>query len=174
MAVQGYATIVGRRIPSGKEMFDLIMDDGNKYGLGPFRPKHIADGDYVSFEVEYNGNFKNVARGSLKKEQKPAGTGPAPTAKQAANAYTKAQDNRQEIISKQAAANTAIAFVKLGLDAGVIKLPAKNGADTLFAITKEYLGQFYTLATGEEYKGDDDATAADLAAVEAADQGWDE
>jgi len=172
MAVQGFAKIVGRTIPSGKTMYDLIMDNGDKYGLGPFRPKHIADGDYVSFEVEYNGNFKNVARGSLQKEAKPAGAAPASRAAPAA-AYAKAQDNRQEIISKQAAANTAIAFVKMAIDTGAIKLPAKNAADTLLAITSEYTAVFYKKATGEEYKGDDD-DAADLAAVEAADERWDE
>lgn len=170
MAVQGYATIETRQTSVGT-MYDLIMD-GQKYGLGKFPPKFVNSGDYVTFEVEMNGQYKNVARGSLKKLPKPEGT-TAPTAKAATASYAKAQDNRQEIISKQSAANTAIAFVKMAVETGAIKLPAKNAGDTLLAITKEYIGTFYKMATGEEYKALEE-DAGDLASAEANDQGWDE
>ena len=164
--IQGFIQFLDARETSFGTMYDIKVN-GTKYGLGKFKPKGIAQGDYVSFTAEQKGKYWNVKSGSLSKLDKPAAV-EAPKA--SGNSYN-SFDNRQTIISKQAALNTSLTFVKLLQDAGALPMPAKvakdKQADLIEQIVMEYAGKFYHFSTGETLEvpsGD----ALDLATVEEA------
>jgi hypothetical protein len=147
-------------------MYDIKVN-GVKYGLGKFPPKGITQGDYVSFSAEAKGKYWNVKAGTLSKQDKPAAV-EAPKAAGGSSFYS---DNRQTVISKQAAVNTSLTFVKLLSDNGALPMPAKvasdKKADLIEQIVMEYAAKFYNFSTGEKLEvpsGD----ALDLASVEEA------
>jgi hypothetical protein len=78
-------------------------------------------------------------------------------------------DSRQEVISKQAALNSSMAFVSLAQASGALALPAAKAKqlDALESIVMDYAAKFYKLATGNDYPALD-ATLTDLAKVEEA------
>lgn len=148
------------------EMADISVA-GQRYGAGLQKYLKAKEGDYVTFEVEENGNFKNVARNSLKvSKNKP----PAEALAEAKATGTKgnAYDQRQDAISRQAASNTAIAWLGLLQGMEAINIPAtqaksKGGSMAyLDTLRKEYEKEFYEANTGNEWK----SIAPDAAAEE--------
>jgi len=144
--------IVGRVefINQNKGGFYALKIDGTYYGVGKYPPRGIEQGDVVEFEVEYNGNFKNVARGTLRKAD--ASAAPAPEAKKA---WSKASsfDDRQDVISKQAALNTALEFLRFAKENETLPVPkTKNqGYGYLKQLWLEEASFLYGLNTGKEW-----------------------
>lgn len=144
--------IVGRVefINQNKGGFYALKIDGTYYGVGKYPPRGIEQGDVVEFEVEYNGNFKNVARGTLRKAD--ASAAPAPEAKKA---WSKASsfDDRQDVISKQAALNTALEFLRFAKENETLPVPkTKNqGYGYLKQLWLEEASFLYGLNTGKDW-----------------------
>lgn len=157
-------------------MADIVVA-GEKYGAGLKKFLKAKEGDYVKFELDDARGYKNVGRGSLKVSQ---GKPPAEAVEAAASTKAKVAgavsgfDARQDAISRQAASNTAIAWVTfLATQDALPKAKTKGAAAATFdAIRAEYEKEFYERNTGHEYKligpaakaaaeevGDDDAAA---------------
>lgn len=100
------------------EMFDIVVN-GAEYGAGKFRPT-CKPGDTITFNVTYRGKFANVDQRSIQ-----VGAGDNVTAFPAK--VPKATLSTQDIISRQSAYNTAIAWVGVLVQAGALTLPAKVG-----------------------------------------------
>ena len=135
----------------GKGPMYSIKVDGEWYSAGKFAPK-CKENDTVEFEIAYNGNYKNVAPRSLKVVAGlPATTPSGPTS---VSAGTRGFDARQDTISKQAARNTAIEFVRLLKEADVKFYPATAKMDQQISILEKlvdhYTSKFYQFATGQE------------------------
>lgn len=161
-------------------MYDLVFSDSNRVGVGKFQPKNAVVGEYYSYDITMNGNFKNLKPGSLSKLDKPAGVTPP----SAAPNFVPSGDKRQETISKQAAVNTALAFVNLLVSTDALPIPktAKSAekADLIQETVDHYTGHFYKQATGQEMAFADKAPSATpgqaRSAMEAAESGdnWSE
>ena len=133
------------------EMWDIQVN-GDFYGVGKYNPK-AKEGDYVTFTPEYNGNFKNVERGTLKvSANKPANTTPAQNVRAASNSF----DARQDAISRQAASNTAIAWLNLLHTAGALPIATSKSKgsqqEALDTIRRQYEKEFFEANTGVEWK----------------------
>ena len=158
MQVTGIVDNIATRNTRVGEMFDLIVN-GKKYGVGKYAPRGIMQGDFVSFEVDVkqNGQYTNydVRRGTLRKEEGAPKTA-APSTTATVSTPTRQtfvpQDDRQVIISKQAALNTALAFCNLAAGQGAVPMPKSvKEVDKLGLIQKWVLdtaAQFYGLSTG--------------------------
>ena len=132
-----------------KVAYDLNIN-GSWYGYGFFAPK-AKEGDYVTFSATQNGNFWNIDRGSMK-----VGKAPAEAAKPSGNvrAAVNTFDARQDTISRQAAANTAIEWLGFLATAGALPAAKNKGAAqaTFDAMREEYEKYFYERNTGNEWK----------------------
>lgn len=171
----GIITEIRTRNTKFGDMFDVHIN-GQAYGHGKYAPRDFKPGDFVSFEyeVKQNGNYTNynITPRTMRKEQ---GGAPveqsAPQTQTAVTASTgvqrvNLQDDRQKIISKQAALNTGLNLLDLMVKNGAIKIPAKAPdaytlLNTLFA---GYASRLYEINTGEKW----DLTADDLTKVPAA------
>lgn len=128
-----------------------IKVDGTNYGVGKYPPRGVGQGDVVEFEVEYNGNYPNVARGTLRKVEgasaPPAAAPATKAAYKAANSY----DDRQDVISKQAALNTALAFLEFAKANDKLPVPAAKGAGYgyLKTVWLQEAAALYELNTGK-------------------------
>lgn len=146
-------SIESRKVMNGTKTAYNIVVGGQSYGAGLFKPK-VNEGDYVTFVAESNGNFLNVERGTLKTGKAPAGEAKqavATAVKQAVGGY----DARQDAISRQAASNTAIAWVTLLHNAGALPTGAKSKGsqqEALDIIRAQYEKLFYEGNTGNEWK----------------------
>lgn len=129
----------------GATMYSLIVN-GERYGCGSKEPRCKA-GDTVSFDVVQKGQYLNADMKSLTIE---AG---------AARAFTKSAsapaDTRQETISKQAALNTAIAFVKLVADSDALpgptaKMSVQDKYDIIEALVDRKAREFFSFSTGND------------------------
>lgn len=148
--------IVVRDVAGGKKSYDIVVA-GQKYGAGLYAPKCVV-GDYVKFELDEARGYKNVGRGSLKvsKNKPPAEA----LAEAAATTITSTKGNsfdlRQDTISRQAALNSALAFVTILGNADALGLPAAGAkgkkAETLEALVDKYTQEFYERNTGTKWK----------------------
>ena len=157
-------------------MYDIQVN-GDFWGVGKYAPK-AKEGDYVTFTPEYNGNFKNVERGTLKVSQhKPAGAGNASSAQQAVRSAANSFDARQDAISRQAASNTAIAWLTMLHTAGALPIStskSKGGQqEALDVLRRQYEKEFYEANTGVEWKNISPNKASD-ASGDADDNGEEE
>lgn len=178
--MQAYIQEIQTKQTSVGPMYDLVMSDGNRVGAGKFRPKGVDQGDYVNYDIVMRGQYMNLAPGSLSKAPAPAGVA-APAANaapaQSRPAY-QSNDKRQEVISKQAALNTALTFVNLLSSNEALPLTksvkADKKADIIEEIVMRYTAKFYNMATGETYDIPEvGIDPSDLGAAEA-DGSWDE
>lgn len=140
-----------RKVANGtKTAYDIFVT-GQKYGAGLWAPK-AKEGDYVTFNANQSQYGWDVERGTLKVGKAPAGAAAAPSPVRAAvNSF----DARQDAISRQAASNTAIAWVGFLHTAGALPVGSKTkGAlqQTLDTIRMEYEKKFYEQNTGVEWK----------------------
>lgn len=168
--VRGYLNDIDARSTKFGTYYALVVD-GKKHDTGSkFPPKGVAVGDYITFETKQNDRgYETMVQGSLSKASAPAGVTPAVAAAAVAQA---SGPDRQEIISKQAALNSALAMANLlvaggGVPVGKTATPAKV-AELLEAIVMSYTAKFYRYATGQEYELPED----DAAAAVAADVDW--
>ena len=139
-----------------KTAYDLIVS-GQKYGAGLFAPK-CKVGDYVTFTRGERNGYAEVAARTLR-----VGKAPADQAGAVANApYVAPQassgsfDKRQDAISRQAASNTAIAFMQLLASQEALPVPAsKSKGDKQAVLETLLLGyetRFYEANTGNVWK----------------------
>lgn len=149
--IQGRVEYINEREGRYGKMYSIKVD-GTNYGVGKYPPRGIEQGDTVEFDVEYNGNWPNVARGTLRKVEGSSAPPPSKNApmKVKANSY----DDRQTVISKQAALNTALEFLKFAHAAEKLPVPAaKNqGYGYLRTLWMEEAAKLYELNTGEVWE----------------------
>lgn len=171
--IRGFVERIDTKQTQYGPMYNLVVD-GKTYGVGKFAPKGIQAGDYVQFEGVQKGNFWNVQAGSLSKQDKPAGVTASPA--RAASGGGMSQDRRQETISKQAALNSALSFVKLLQDADALPMPKTTKqaakADLLLTVVNDYTARFYHQSTGETFELPD-VLPSDLSGAEGQDN-WSE
>lgn len=165
MQVTGIVDNIVARPTRVGDMYDVVVN-GKKYGAGRFAPRDIKQGDFVSFEVDVkqNGQYTNydIRKGTIRKEEgQPEAK---PEARAAKQTYSPPFDNRQEVISKQAALNTALTFCNLATSLGAVPMPKTvKEADKLGLISKwvlETAAQFYGLSTGNKWEVPDLTPAA--------------
>lgn len=173
-----------RDVAGGRKSYDVIIA-GEKYGAGLYAPK-CKVGDYVKFELDDSRGYKNIARNSLKvSANKPPAEAVAAAAATPVSTTGAYMDNKQDVISRQAASNTAIAFLTIAQNAGALGLPASEAKgkklQALDALLQKYTEFFYESNTGTKFKSispskatDDDADdEGDAAAEDApADTEW--
>ena len=151
--IQGRVDYINERDTKIGKMYSIKVG-GTNYGVGKYPPRGIEQGDMVEFGISWNGNFPNVERGTLRKAEgdtAPPSKAPAGRAgPQKVNSY----DDRQTVISKQAALNTALSFLELALKAEKLPVPAaKNqGFGYLRTLWMEEAAKLYELNTGEEWE----------------------
>jgi hypothetical protein len=102
---------------TGAMMYAMVVD-GNRYGVGN-KPPAAKPGDTVSFTATQNGNFLNADVKTLTVVAN-AAAAVASAGGLSKPVGTASGDYKQDVISRQAAYNTAIAFVQLAVDAGAI------------------------------------------------------
>ena len=180
MSNQAFLQDINEKQTSFGTMYDLVFSNGDRVGAGKFKPKGAEVGGYYEYGVTMRGQYKNLTPGSLRKLPTPAGVKPqaAATPARSGGGY-QSNDKRQEVISKQAALNSALNFVSLLVAADALPVPktAKSDkkADLVHDVVMHYTAKYYNLATGEVYEMPEDDTlpfgAADAAP---ADESWDE
>lgn len=163
---QGFVTKIDARNTKFGTYYDVYVDNKN-LGGGKFPPKGISEGDFVEYEMEKNARgYEQIKAGTLRKTDAPAGV-KAP----AAPAPSAISMDKQDVISRQAALNSALSFLSTLVAAGAIPegktlTPAKK-ADKLEAILMNYTAKFFNLSTGAVY----DLPEEDIAEAAA---NWDE
>lgn len=171
--VKGVIQSITTRSTRAGDMADIQVA-GQRYGAGLVKYLKCKEGDYVTFDVEENGNFKNVARNSMKvsKNKPPAEA----VAEAKATASKGGFDARQDAISRQAASNTAIAWMTFLQSAEAINIPAsqaktKGGSMAyLDTLRREYEREFYEANTGNEWKSIAPDKEAEVAYEEVAEE----
>lgn len=132
-------------------MYNFVIN-GETFGAGKFPPKGVASGDYIEFEFEEKGRYKNLNSKSVKKVAAPTGAQVA-TAAAATVTATRSFGKDQETISKQAARNTAVAFLTLlaSQDAIPVAASAKPPArfEAIRAMLEKLTQEFYDYSTGK-------------------------
>lgn len=133
---------------AGSFTYWALQVNNTEYRVGKYSPRGIAVGDWVEFEAasKQNGNYTNwTADYKTLRKSAPgsAGSGPAQESiAQQAPAQRSYQstgnDERQEIISKQAALNTGFNLFSKLVELGAITPPT--------AVKKNGLYEFYTAA----------------------------
>lgn len=147
--------IVTRDVSGGKKSYDIVVG-GQKYGAGLYAPKCKVN-DYVKFELDDSRGYKNVARNTLKvSSHKPPAEAVAEAKATAVQASKGGFDARQDTISRQAAMNTAIAFMTILSTNDALGLPAANTKgkrqEVLEAMLRKYTQEFYEENTGVAFK----------------------
>lgn len=156
------------KVNQGKfgEMYNLVIN-GQYFFAGKFPPRGITQGDYVEFEYTetQKGQYTNrdIAKGSLRKIEGSAAPAASATKPSAPGVRTIPVDARQTTISKQAAFNTALAFVGHAIAIGAVPFPAKAAGseklDLLDSWVKKEATKFYHLSTGETWVIEDESLA---------------
>ena len=143
---------------SAGQMADIVVA-GEKYGAGLAKYLKAKEGDYVTFELDDSRGYKNVGRNTLKVSKNkapPEAVAEAANTRQNVAKAVSGFDMRQDAISRQAASNTAIAYMSLLQAAGALPVSAsksKGAAQaSLDAIREEYEKVFYERNTGQVYK----------------------
>lgn len=142
---------------SGKPAYDLVVG-GQAYGAGLYAPK-CKVGDYVKFELDESRGYKNVARNSLKVSSgKPPAEAVAAAEATAPKVSTTGGtvDMKQEVISRQSALNSAIAFMQLASSNDALGLPKTDTKgkklEALETLLHKFVAEFYEENTGVAYK----------------------
>lgn len=173
---QGKVTAVNVRDTAYGKMYTIDIA-GTSYGVGKYPPK-AAVGDYVEFNYTENGRYKNLDNKSLRKIAEPAGAAEAPlqpAPSRAApsgggnsrymsdEAKTALEMKKQEVISRQAARNSALTFMSLlaSQEALPIAASAKKDAkyDALLGILDEITERFYNYSMGTTASSNDKPSA---------------
>lgn len=192
--IKGVVQAVEAREVSGGRTAYSVRVGGQSYGAGLFKPK-CNEGDYVTFEEERNGNYKNIARGSLKvTDYKPSPEEEKVETKTYTpksggvdwDAKAKADAERQDTISRQASSNSAIAFMQIMSDNDALGLPKTDTrgakAKALTALLRKLEVEFYERNTGKTYVDitpsaeqpvDKEEGEESFEEAASSDQGWD-
>lgn len=157
---------------TGKSAYDIVVG-GERYGVGFYPPK-CKQGDYVKFELDESRGYKNVGRNTLRvsaNKAPPEAVAAAAATMPAKNSAGMSVDNRQDVISRQAATNSAIAFLAVLASADALGLPAvdKKGGRiaAVEALLEKYTTELYEQNTGLKWKSISPATKGDTTPAEA-------
>lgn len=145
----------------------FIKVNNTEYKFGKYAPRGFAEGDWVEFDASsrVNGQYTNwTADYKTLRKADPSARGnpsPEPVPEQQArpargSGYTSTgNDDRQEIISKQAALNTGFNLFSKLVDLGAIVPPAavkKNGLyDFYMAAFHNEAAKCFKLSTGKDW-----------------------
>lgn len=143
-----------KNVAGGKTAYDIVVA-GQAYGNGLYPPK-AAEGDYVKFEVDESRGYKNVARNSLKvsKNKPPAeALNEAKSTAPQKSTTGMSVDQKQDVISRQAATNSAIAYLAILSSAGALAPPAAKGKgqEYMDTVLTKYTQLFYENNTGVKF-----------------------
>lgn len=159
--------VVGKQRGNGTA-YSVQMDDGEWYGHG-FQQPAFTQGAQIGFDIAWNGQYKNIDVGSVQVHQAGQPQQQAPQQQQGGGQQLynkprgggnsgggggrekywddKAKDDkiRQKQIQWQAARNTSIEFVKMAIENGAVKLPAKQAEkfEALLALVDEVARDYY-------------------------------
>lgn len=159
-----------RSVSGGKTAYNVVVG-GESYGAGLYAPK-CKVGDYVKFGVDESRGYKNVERNSLKvSANKPPAEAVAEAAATAPAKSTTggSVDHKQEVISRQSATNSAIAYLQLLQAAGALPAPPKtkgSAQEFMDTLLSKYVQEFYESNTGVVFKDISPSAAKDEAASE--------
>lgn len=163
-------------IVSRNGYYDLKIN-GKRYGNGKYAPRDVKQGDFVEFEYEskQNGQYTNyyVKPRTLRKAE---GSTPAKAPEGAQESATTsgyaqpvkreyvAFDERQDIISRQAALNTALQFCTLASSHGAVDFPKSAKPSERLTLVRAWLldeaSRFYNLSTGRKWEMPEQEPAA--------------
>lgn len=155
-SIRGFVQEVKELSTAYGPMFNVIVN-GESFGAGKFKPR-VNQGDAVEFEFEQKGRFKNITPKSIRAVDPSTIQATSPTVSRAAPAAaaSRAADftKNQDTISKQAARNTAVAFMNIlaGQDALPVAKTAKAGDkfDALRGILDKLTEEFYNYSIGKD------------------------
>lgn len=139
----------------------FIKVGNTEYKFGKFPPK-AQPGDWVEFEAtsKQNGNYTNHSADykTFRKSSAPAGGAaptPAPTPMPPVRSGGGFSDDRQEVISKQAALNTGFNIFSKLVDLGAITPPSSVKKAQLYdfymAALHNEAAKCYNLSTGKKW-----------------------
>jgi hypothetical protein len=152
--IKGKVNRITERETQYGTMYNLDVA-GNQIGIGKYPPK-VAEGDYVKVPIERKGNYLNLAKGGRIEKIKPDEVPSSPPAASAGGkSYTPYNDDkRQEVISRQAARNSALTFLGQLLAAEAIAFPKtatpEKKAAILRANLEQLTGEFNNYAMGKD------------------------
>ena len=128
--------------------YSVKMDDGQWYSAFAKNgnlPFGVEQGNQVTVEYQMNGQYRNIKKiYASSSSAAPAPSAPAAAPSAAQSDYKTKEDTRQREIRFHASRNSAIALTSAMLQAGALKLPAKQAdqADAVTAfvdnLTKDY------------------------------------
>lgn len=146
-----------KQVAGGKLAYDIVVG-GEAYGAGLYAPK-AKQGDYVKFELDDSRGFKNVGRNSLKvsRNKPPADVVAAAAATTPSKSTTGGSvDMRQEVISRQSALNSAIAFMQVLAATDSLGLPKTDTKgkrmEVMTTLLDKFQQDFYEANTGIKWK----------------------
>jgi hypothetical protein len=149
--------IRAKPVAGGKIAYDVVVG-GEGYGAGLYAPK-CKQGDYVQFELDDSRGYKNVARNTLKvsKNKAPAEAVAVAASTLPPRASTGALvDSRQDVISRQAALNSALQFLAVLASTDSLGLPKTDTKgkrmEALETMLTKYQQDFYENNTGVKWK----------------------
>lgn len=174
---QAFLQEIIKKQTSAGEMVDFLFSNGDKLGCGKYPPKFARQGEYYEYGIIEKGAYKNLAPGTFKAIDKPVGiAAPAPVAIAASSSGR--SGNTQQVISRQAAANTALAFVNLLQSADALPIPktikSDQRADLIEQILRDYMNKFHMWSTHEPFDFGAAQVMSDLGLKEMEDTDWQE
>jgi hypothetical protein len=154
---------VVQKLTKGAKAYSILLSDGVWYGAGFDKPD-VAEGDFIEFDVEENGKYKNVRKGSIKvipQESKKTEARVSEDARSKARPTSGGTTSRdsywddkaekdirvQKEIRLQASRNAAIAFTDLLLKNEALPgmtAAKKNKAEIIEAAVSDYTRKFYS------------------------------
>lgn len=164
MQVKGFLQRIKTRNTKFGDYYVLVVDGKDHDTGSKFPPKGVSEGDYISFEIVKNAKgYDAMVQGSLSKEAAPAGVAPP-----AAPIPSAIKMDRQDVISRQAALNSALDMVSIlvaggGIPDGKTQTPAKK-AELLEALVMSFTAKFHRYSTGVDYELPEEDVAAVAAA----------
>lgn len=164
---EGFVTKIDARDTKFGVYYDIYVGS-DKLSAGKFPPKGVNVGDYVKYREETDAKgYKKLVSGSMEVVPSPAGLAAPKPPKPSSIGL-----DRQDVISRQAALNSALQFLQVltandALPAGAKNLATDKKADKIETILMEYTQRFYRLSTFSEYEIPEEA-AGDSASS------WDE
>lgn len=136
--IKGKISKLGSRETQYGTMYYLEIA-GNQIGIGKYAPK-VREGDYVRVPIERKGQYLNLAKGGRVEAADADSSSPAPSTPVAGKSYTPYNDDKkQEVISRQAARNTAMQFMNLLVGQEAVAFPKTATPDKKAAILRAHL-----------------------------------
>jgi hypothetical protein len=176
--IKGKVQTVSSRETQYGTMYSLKINN-EYYSVGKYPPK-CAEGDYVKFDATANGKYWNLTKGAKIEKVGAEDVPPPAPAPSGGGSYGRGgfnDDKRQEVISRQAARNTAISFLELAHANGALAFPKTANEAKKFDILSTYLDEvtdkFYNYSMGIKAKTGDDPEDAGEVGDPASSENWD-